>query len=705
MTTSAEIKPMGKGFIASLFQPGDLIEIRKFNHGDPRGSEWWPARDLASRHLPLKRENDDQTDIYYGFNPRKAVNGKSADDVSCFRAFVVDLDDNITMEETRNEISNSKLPYPSIIVSSGHGYHVIWVIQADEGDLRLADWTKIQKSLIRKFPHADPRIHDAPRIMRLPGFQNWKFPDKPVRASVVEINPNRCKISDFANLDPLPISDRVKAYLAATPGAIQGSGGDHHTFTVCCRVVNDFALPEAEALPLLRDWNRKCSPPWEEKELLEKIRGAAKYAKGQPGKLAGESRKTDRGGESKGKRVNFEKLASLAECCHLVEGTTEIWHDQAEIMYPIAAFRASFGLEASAWLKSPDRKSVRRENLVFSPEGAGPGQVNLWKGFQIKHSPGKIPTVISHLSHLCGGDPELARWVTAWLALPLQKPGTKLQTALVFHGVPGTGKNIFFDAYARLFSPYSCTLNQQILEGRFTDWLSRKCFILADEVVASSHQSLIKNRLKALVTSHTFQIEAKGLASREEKNVANMVFLSNNLIPLLIDEKDRRYCVINCDKIGDPDYYTAIGQELDAPHYTNPAGLRALADYLITYDVGDFWANSKPPETQAKKELADLCRMSHLRFLDLWESGEIPGIPHYTIDRHQLYVVYRAWTESSGEKGFPVHEYRFTTEASQRYEQHRTSDGRYHLVTGMYQTVNDEVISNYLSRVRKENPR
>jgi hypothetical protein len=73
------------------------------------------------------------------------------------------------------------------------------------------------------------------------------------------------------------VLDRASKYLAAVPPAIEGSGGDHHTYVTCCKLVRDFGLTDAEALELLRDWNSRCEPPWNEQELQEKIRNAQRY--------------------------------------------------------------------------------------------------------------------------------------------------------------------------------------------------------------------------------------------------------------------------------------------------------------------------------------------------------------------------------------------------------------------------------------------
>lgn len=73
---------------------------------------------------------------------------------------------------------------------------------------------------------------------------------------------------------PLTPVERSRAYIAAVPGAVQGQGGDQHTYRTCCVLVNDFGLSETEAWPLLLEWNRKCTPLWAEADLRVKLRSA-----------------------------------------------------------------------------------------------------------------------------------------------------------------------------------------------------------------------------------------------------------------------------------------------------------------------------------------------------------------------------------------------------------------------------------------------
>lgn len=70
------------------------------------------------------------------------------------------------------------------------------------------------------------------------------------------------------------VLSRARAYLAKCPGAVEGSGGDNHTFKVACRLVVDFGLTPGEAFPLLAEWNATCVPPWTDADLSVKLTSA-----------------------------------------------------------------------------------------------------------------------------------------------------------------------------------------------------------------------------------------------------------------------------------------------------------------------------------------------------------------------------------------------------------------------------------------------
>lgn len=86
----------------------------------------------------------------------------------------------------------------------------------------------------------------------------------------------------------MEISDRIARYIMKIPPAIEGQNGSGVTFYLACQLVNGFALDEAEALHWLTQYNAVCQPAWSEKELLHKVKSAAKANHTKPrGHLVG----------------------------------------------------------------------------------------------------------------------------------------------------------------------------------------------------------------------------------------------------------------------------------------------------------------------------------------------------------------------------------------------------------------------------------
>ena len=69
--------------------------------------------------------------------------------------------------------------------------------------------------------------------------------------------------------------ERARLYAAKCLPAVSGQGGHNVTFHVAAVLVHGFALAEADALALLREFNQRCLPPWSEGDLMHKIKSAA----------------------------------------------------------------------------------------------------------------------------------------------------------------------------------------------------------------------------------------------------------------------------------------------------------------------------------------------------------------------------------------------------------------------------------------------
>ncbi len=122
---------------------------------------------------------------------------------------------------------------------------------------------------------------------RLPAFLAEFFPTKPerdlsVRTTTSTTRPTT-KLATFVNRR-VRIA-RARGWLNGTPGAVSGAGGHTHTIRVCGVVVRGFDLTYDEAFGLLCNWNRKCSPPWDDEAEggADSLRRKLRDANNEPG--------------------------------------------------------------------------------------------------------------------------------------------------------------------------------------------------------------------------------------------------------------------------------------------------------------------------------------------------------------------------------------------------------------------------------------
>ena len=242
---------------------------------------------------------------------------------------------------------------------------------------------------------------------------------------------------------------------------------------------------------------------------------------------------------------------------------------------------------------------------------------------------------------------ELYNWVLKWIAYPLQHPGAKMESTLVLHGPQGVGKNLFFEALMSIYDRYGGVIDQASIEDKHNDWASRKLFLIADEVVARSDLYHVKNKLKAFITGKTIRINPKHIQAYDERNHVNIVFLSNELIPVVLEEDDRRHGIIWTPTKLKAAFYAALGQEIAN------GGAAALHDYLLKLDLGDFTPSTKPPETAAKRRLIDLSLDSTSRFFYELQRGDL-NVALAPALSEDVFTLYAAWCGRTKQRAAPM---------------------------------------------------
>lgn len=300
-------------YVACLFLPDDVIEWRAIGPG-PVQRGWVLARQLVDLTPQFQALNERHYSIYAGTNPRRGFNQTGDASVDLCRCLFVDFD-HLTDDPGASYddilsgiLSRNGVPVPTLKTFTGHGCHCFWRLR----EPILPDvWSNAQQALIELLG-SDKSIKNPERIMRVVGFDNVKDPANPVPCFIIEADPS--KVFDLADLlshcrqvEPPPqqsaqpvgpaagqkhaVSEAMNTKGRAMTWASRWEGvsapGRHNTcFRHGAELVNDFGLPDGEALEILLAWDTLNMPPLGEAEVRRTLGDAKKYAKRQPGSKA-----------------------------------------------------------------------------------------------------------------------------------------------------------------------------------------------------------------------------------------------------------------------------------------------------------------------------------------------------------------------------------------------------------------------------------
>jgi putative DNA primase/helicase len=367
--------------------------------------------------------------------------------------------------------------------------------------------------------------------------------------------------------------------------------------------------------------------------------------------------------KEKAKREFFEQLDKVIERYVLIYPSRECWDAKMEEIVKLEHMGALYGGQfVEAFTSTARKRVVWAQDVVFDPGGEvdqlEQDRINLYRGRELEPDPRGIDgceKLLGLLRYLCGYRDEASEadnikalevyeWVLNWLALPIQRPGAKMSTALVFHGEEeGTGKNLFFSALAAIYGKHGGFITQRQLESSFNTWQSAKLFMVANEVVTRAEMRHQSGYVRHLITEPHIWINPKMVNERLEDNHMNLVFLSNEHHALLVPRKDRRFVVIKTPGPLEKKLYAEIVEEI-----ANGAAA-CLLSVLLRRELGEFHTHADPIMTQAKQDMIDLGLASPQLFWKDFYEGEFP-LPYQPCLREDLYRAYLAWCARYGEK-------------------------------------------------------
>ena len=237
----------------------------------------------------LKRNWQELSDLNEkGYNIFMLINSvrgerRTADQIHKVNALFIDYDGG-DWSVDKDNIDNflDKFPVkPHMVVNSSRGcYHAYWLVN----DVELVQFSSIQKKLAAKF-NSDPKVHDLPRVMRMPGTTNWKR-EKPFSARFIYKDDNPTALSfSFFNSEMFGSGQQTTSNTSTASMAVVASPKSDEADDLALRVTNalhlipagdrtiwitvGMALKDAfgeDGLQMFKDWSSK-STKYDKQEL------------------------------------------------------------------------------------------------------------------------------------------------------------------------------------------------------------------------------------------------------------------------------------------------------------------------------------------------------------------------------------------------------------------------------------------------------
>jgi hypothetical protein len=219
-----------KDFLEALFSEyykdhRGFILVKSFKRGDPKQS----TRYFPNIEILAKEHYGEERDVYFGIAPRERMKAEK-EFIKYVVALWADLDigpegheDKQKFFEGPQEAAKAIRSFPrppSIIVESGRGAHLYWLLkQVNE----VSDPERIEKALrnINNYLNCDTDV-SLDTVLRLPETVNTKIASKPVNCEVKFINTNfRYSFQDFENLAPRIVAPPKPAVASQRFQAVQ----------------------------------------------------------------------------------------------------------------------------------------------------------------------------------------------------------------------------------------------------------------------------------------------------------------------------------------------------------------------------------------------------------------------------------------------------------------------------------------------------
>ena len=495
--------------------------------------------------------------------------------------------------------------------------------------------------------------------------------------------------------------------LRSFPPAIEGAGGDLQTLKAAL-VGRDYGLSAKEVYGLLREeYNNRCSPPWSEKDLADKVKNAFKYAQRGQGNMSIERAFDEEPTVTEAQpvlvyskkhsvhnaSVFLQNMKGVLDCFDgqfvhydtnekrwrvISDGAVEslIFHDMPlEVRQTIKAsmfsdVRKIVKMQLSKAQGIPDVHWRGQEDKGIDFITVKNGILDVQTGELLGHSKDwfcfhSLPMVYSEnasceeflkfLDSVWDGDAELIESLRLWMGYCLLT-SCSMEKFAVFKGASRAGKSTLASVIESIVGRENTASTSLSLIGSdfgLENLMGRKLCVFQDAERASlDRMGVATERIKSLASNDPVGINRKGQSVVFQRLGVKIAFVCNKLPNFLNDENalTNRMIVFPFSKsfMGQED--TGLKERLtkETQGIFNWAlvGARRLlrGEKLFTSEKG-------------KEALQKLTEQLDSVEGFIAEGLEFTGMDHNFISSNELWAAYKQWCKDAGR--FPKHKQRF----------------------------------------------
>lgn len=249
-------------------------------------------------------------------------------------------------------------------------------------------------------------------------------------------------------------------------------------------------------------------------------------------------------------------------------------------------------------------KLIREGGWVSRP---GCSVFNLYREPNITPRGGNPRPWVDHVNYLFGVE---ADHIIKWLAHRVQRPGEKINHALVLGGNQGIGKDTLLEPVKQAIGPWNfAEVSPQQMLGRFNGF-SKSVILRVSEArdLGDQDRFTFYDHLKTFTAAppDVLRVDEKHTREYAVMNVVGVIITTNHKSDgIYLPADDRRHFVAWCDLSKD-DFNEAYWTNIWA--WFAGGGFEIVADYLANLDLSEFNPKKPPEKTEAFWEIVNSSR-------------------------------------------------------------------------------------------------